>query len=248
MSREPIDAGRLSEQIAPWRLRLLAETGSTNFDAAEAGRLGEPEGLVVIAEHQTAGRGRQGRAWLSTPRAGLWLSVLLRPRADVARWGWLPLLTGVALADTVAGSRLKWPNDLLLHGRKTAGILAEAVTPARMPAVVVGIGLNVSQRRDELPPGVNATSLHLEGLAQDRTELAARLLTRFQARYQDWEGLREDYLARCDTIGRPVRVALPGGAEITGKATTVDEDGRLIVQTEDGRLCPIAAGDVTHVR
>lgn len=245
MGRDPIDAGRLSAQIAPWRLRLLAETGSTNSDVAEAGRRGEPEGLVVVAEHQSAGRGRQGRTWLSTPRAGLWLSVLLRPEVEVARRGWLPLLAGVALADTVPGSRLKWPNDLLLDGRKAAGILAEAVTPA---TVVVGIGLNVSQRQDELPPGVNATSLHLEGLTQDRTALAVQLLTRLRARYQDWEGLREDYLARCDTIGRPVRVVLPGNAELTGKAISVDEDGRLIVQTGDGRLCPIAAGDVTHVR
>jgi BirA family biotin operon repressor/biotin-[acetyl-CoA-carboxylase] ligase len=200
---------------------------------------------VVIAEHQTAGRGRLGRTWVSAPRAGLWLSVMLRPRVEVSRWGWLPLLAGVALADTVAGSRLKWPNDLLLNGRKAAGILAEAITPV---TVVVGIGLNVSQDLDELPAGVSATSLRLEGLDRDRTELAARLLSNLKARYEDWTGLREDYLARCDTIGRSVRVILPGDTEITGEAVGVDEDGRLIVQAGDGRLCPIAAGDVTHVR
>jgi BirA family biotin operon repressor/biotin-[acetyl-CoA-carboxylase] ligase len=230
-------------------VKLLTETGSTNADVAEAGRAGEPEGLVVIAEHQTAGRGRQGRAWVSTPRAGLWLSVLLRPEIDISRWGWLPLLTGVALADTIPGSRLKWPNDLLLNGRKTAGILAEAVSSK---AVVVGIGLNVSQTRDELPEGVNATSLHLESPAGveswDRTSLAISLLNNLQARYRDWAGLHDAYLARCDTIGRRVRVLLPGDTELTGQATTVDGDGRLIVQAEDGRLCPIAAGDVTHVR
>lgn len=245
MGLEAIDADEVERAIAPWRVRLLAETGSTNSDAAEAGRRGEPEGLVVIAEHQTAGRGRLGRTWISSPRAGLWLSVLLRPKVDVARWGWLPLLTGVALADTVEGSRLKWPNDLLLNGRKAAGILAEAVTPS---TVVVGVGLNVSQAGHELPPGVNATSLHLEGLTEDRTALAATLLNHLKARYQDWTGLHEDYLARCDTIGRRVRVLLPGDTELTGEAATVDADGRLIVQTKDGRLCPIAAGDVTHVR
>lgn len=245
MTRAPIEAEKIQSAIAPWRVRLLAETGSTNSDAAEAARLGEPEGLVVIAEHQTAGRGRQGRAWMSTPRAGLWLSVLLRPAVDVARWGWLPLLAGVALADTVPGSRLKWPNDLLLNGAKAAGILAEAVLSK---AVVVGIGLNVSQARDELPAEVNATSLRLEGLTEDRTSLASALLTNLRARYRDWTGLRADYLARCDTVGRRVRVLLPGDTELTGEATTVDDDGRLIVQTQDGRLCPIAAGDVTHVR
>jgi BirA family biotin operon repressor/biotin-[acetyl-CoA-carboxylase] ligase len=245
MRRESIRGRQIQEAISPWRVRLLAETGSTNSDAAEAAALGEPEGLVVIAEHQTAGRGRLGRTWVSAPRAGLWLSVLLRPSVEVARWGWLPLLAGVALADTVEGSRLKWPNDLLLNGRKVAGILAEAVTPA---TVVVGIGLNVSQQEDELPPGVNATSLHLEGRATDRTALAARLLSNLKGRYAEWGDLREAYLARCDTIGREVRVMLPGDTEITGKAATVDEDGRLIVHTRDDRLCPIAAGDVTHVR
>ncbi|HZM74770.1 MAG TPA: biotin--[acetyl-CoA-carboxylase] ligase [Candidatus Limnocylindrales bacterium] len=245
MDREAIMADEVEAAIAPWRVRLLAETGSTNSDAAEAARLGEAEGLVVIAEHQTAGKGRLGRTWVSTPRAGLWMSVLLRPKADVSRWGWLPLLTAVALADTVPGSRLKWPNDLLLNGRKAAGILAEAVTQA---AVVVGVGLNVSQTQDELPPGVNATSLRLEGLTEDRTALAAEVLNHLRARYHDWAGLHDDYLTRCDTIGRRVRVILPGDTELTGEATTVDRDGRLIVQTEDGRLCPIAAGDVTHVR
>jgi len=243
--REPIDAAEVARAIAPWRVRLLAETGSTNSDVAKAARLGESEGLVVIAEHQTAGRGRQGRAWVSTPRAGVWLSVLLRPAVDTSRWGWLPLLTGVALADTVPGSSLKWPNDLLLNGRKAAGILAEAIVPG---AVVVGIGLNVSQTADELPPGVNATSLQLEGAKEERTHLAIDLVRNLKERYRDWAGLREDYLARCDTIGRRVRVLLPGDDEITGKATTVDDDGRLIVRSDDGRLCPIAAGDVTHVR
>jgi len=246
VEREPIDAGKVQAAIAPWRVRLLAETGSTNSDAAETAHLGEPEGLVVIAEHQTAGRGRLGRSWVSAPRAGLWLSVLLRPKADVSRWGWLPLLAGVALADTVEGSRLKWPNDLLLNGRKAAGILAEAIGGT---AVVVGIGLNVSQADDELPPAVNATSLRMEGLGEDRTALAIDLLTNLRRRYEaDWKGLHDDYLARCDTVGRRVRALLPGGAELTGEAVSVDSDGRLIVQTDDGHLCPIAAGDVTHVR
>jgi BirA family biotin operon repressor/biotin-[acetyl-CoA-carboxylase] ligase len=245
MAREPIDGAQLAQAITPWRLRLVEQTGSTNSDAVGAARSGEPEGLVIVAEEQTSGRGRLGRSWVSTPRAGLWLSVVLRPAVDISRWGWLPLLAGVALTDTVPGSRLKWPNDLLLDGRKCAGVLAEAVPPY---AVVLGIGLNVSQTLDELPPGVNATSLAVEGLERDRTQLAIDLIGRFRARYANWGDLREEYLTRCDTIGRDVRVLLPGEREITGKATTVDDDGRLIVLTADGDLCPIAAGDVTHVR
>lgn len=244
--REPIRTQELERAIAPWRVRVLEETGSTNSDAAEAARAGEPEGLVILAESQRAGRGRLGRTWVSTPRAGLWLSVLLRPAAPTATWGWLPLLAGVALADAVPGAALKWPNDLMFNGRKCAGILAEVVLPG---AVVLGVGLNVSHEAAELPAGVNATSLRLEGAERDRTELAADLITRLRARVAgDWSGLREDYLQRCETIGRAVRVILPGDEEITGKATGVDADGRLVVRTESGDHCPIAAGDVTHVR
>src|SRR5882762_725474 len=126
-------------------IEVRAETGSTNADVAEAARAGAAEGLVVVAERQRAGRGRQGRQWESPPRAGLAVSVLLRPQTPTGRYGWLPLLAGVALVETVRrlgelDAVLKWPNDLLIAERKCAGILAEAAAGA----VVVGIGLNVS--------------------------------------------------------------------------------------------------------
>lgn len=243
--REPIRAAELAEAIRPWRLDLREQTGSTNADAAAAAREGASEGLVVLAESQLTGRGRMGRTWLAPPRAGLALSLLLRPRVPMPRWGWLPLVAGIALTDTIPGSGLKWPNDLLLNGRKCAGILVEAVAGA----AIVGIGLNVSLTHEELA-GLPATSLGLEGMEADRTELAITLIERFKQRYDDWvnEDPFEGYLAKCRTIGREVRILLPNDAELTGTATTIDADGRLVVRTPDGKLCPIAAGDVTHVR
>lgn len=249
--------------VSPWRVEVVAETGSTNADAAAATRDGAAEGLVVVAEAQTAGRGRLGRSWQSPPRAGLALSVLLRPAVDVARWGWLPLLAGVALAEAVRETTglepsLKWPNDLLLGGRKCAGLLAEVPVPG---AVVVGIGLNVTLREDELPvtpTGLPATSLLLAGAsAVDRTDLVIALLARLGAHYAAWQeawgdpdksGLRDAYLRMCGTLGRRVSVLLPGGdADLTGEAVTVDAEGRLVVRGESGDH-PVAAGDVVHLR
>jgi BirA family biotin operon repressor/biotin-[acetyl-CoA-carboxylase] ligase len=246
------------------RLELSAETGSTNADAAAEAAAGAAEGLIVVAERQTAGKGRLDRAWLSPSQAGIAVSVLLRPGAARAergwpavpptRYGWLPLLAGVALAGAVArlgevAAELKWPNDLLVGERKCGGILAEAVPET---AVVIGIGLNVTLTEEELPePG--ATSLRLAGSAStDRDPLLRALLRSIEAWYADWRdaagdpvesGLREAYLRVCNTLGRQVNVTLPGGGTVTGVATTVDSDGRLVV---DGR--PLAAGDVVHVR
>src|SRR5206468_4801091 len=161
-------------------LRVVAETASTNADLAAAARERDaPEGTVLVAESQTAGRGRLGRSWLSPPRAGIAVSVLLRPRsATAARQNWLPLLTGVALVEVVrrvseVDAVLKWPNDLLIDGRKCAGILAEAVPDH---GVVIGIGLNTTLREPELPHA-GVTSLQLMGAAcVDRDPLLRAVL------------------------------------------------------------------------
>jgi BirA family biotin operon repressor/biotin-[acetyl-CoA-carboxylase] ligase len=245
-------------ELGFWRVEVTPETGSTNADVIAEARSGAGEGLVVIAESQLAGRGRLGRAWVSQPRAGVWLTALLRPRVQPARWGWLPLLTGVALADTVndlygVKADLKWPNDLLIDSRKCAGILAEV---ASSDAVAVGVGLNVWQDSADLPvtaTGLPATSLRLAGvLDADRTALAIGFLQRLRERYERWqqtpESIAEPYRQRCATIGRDVLIMLPDNRQIQGEAITVDDDGRLVVRDEAGRLCPIAAGDVTHVR
>jgi BirA family transcriptional regulator, biotin operon repressor / biotin---[acetyl-CoA-carboxylase] ligase len=236
-------------------LRVTAETGSTNADVAAAARQGAAEGLVLVAERQTTGRGRQGRVWESPARAGITLSVLLRPAGiDPARFGWLPLLAGVALAEAVrriaaVDAVLKWPNDLLIDGRKCAGILAEVVEPG---VVVVGIGLNTTLREHELPRP-DATSLALAGAAcVDRDPLLRAILRGLATWYLSWReaggdaeasGLREAYLFHCATLGRDVLVRLPDGSELRGPAEAVDPEGRLVVA---GRA--LAAGDVAHLR
>jgi len=253
------------------RIDLRAETGSTNADAAAAALRGEPEGLVVVAERQAAGRGRRDREWVSPPRAGLTVSVLLRPgTANPERgwppvapgaYGWLPLLAGVALLEAVhrvaeVDAALKWPNDLLAGGGKCAGILAEVAGDA----VVVGIGLNVTTKADELPAttGLPATSLKLAGArVTDRDPLLRALLRGLAGWYAGWReadgdaemsGLLAAYRRGCATIGRQVRVLLPAGEPIEGEATGVDGDGQLVIRTADGADHRVSAGDVLHVR
>ncbi|WP_431728734.1 biotin--[acetyl-CoA-carboxylase] ligase [Verrucosispora sp. TAA-831] len=283
LDRPPLSAARLRRALVapygPWtRLELTAETGSTNADVAEAARSGEPEGLVVVAERQSAGRGRRGRVWQSPPRAGIATSVLLRPGQAVpdrgwspappSGYGWLPLLAGVALVEAVTllaelDATLKWPNDLLLGDAKCAGILAEAVpgpAPEDPPAIVLGVGLNVTLRADELPEhptGLPATSLQLAGAAAtDRDPLLRALLRAVADWYARWRaadgdasacGLRDAYLAVCGTVGREVRAFLPDGTDLTGTATGVDLDGRLLVGTAAGERS-LAAADVLHLR
>lgn len=256
--------GLLAPDGPYWALDVVEETGSTNTDLVELARAGAADRTVLVAEHQGSGRGRHGRTWLSPPRAGLSFSVLLRPDGvPSSRWAWLPLLAGVALADAVAAVAavpvaLKWPNDLLAGSglRKCAGILAEVAEVAAGPAVVVGFGLNVSQRADELPP--QATSLAVENAAcADRDPLLRAVLRELSAIEARWRqscgdpvasGLHEAYLRLCATVGQRVRVALPAGAELTGLATGVDSDGRLQVREDCGSEHAVSAGDVLHVR
>jgi BirA family transcriptional regulator, biotin operon repressor / biotin---[acetyl-CoA-carboxylase] ligase len=264
---QPLDSARLRERLTAvgcsWRTTVLASTGSTNADAAQAAREGAAEGLAILADEQTAGRGRLGRSWQTPANRAVMCSVLLRPAVPAAHWGWLTLLAGVALVDAVRAvtgveSQLKWPNDLLIGDRKVAGVLAEVPASG---AVVLGIGLNVAQEQAELPvtpSGLPATSLRLAGASVlDRELLAAELLALLQQRYESWHAaggdpdlsaLRADYLDRCATIGRQVRVLLPGEQRLDGVASTVDRDGRLLVTDVGGHATAIAAGDVVHLR
>lgn len=261
--RPPLPAAELRRAlITPdslWTaVEVRDETGSTNADVTTAARAGAPEGLVIAAEHQRAGRGRAGRSWSSPPGAGLWVSVLLRPGpVPATSWGWLPLLAGVALAETVTaeaavGTALKWPNDLLIAGRKCAGILSEVAGEA----LVLGIGLNVTTSAAELPPGP-ATSLALAGSrTTDRSALLISLLRRIAGWYARWRadggdadgcGLRPAYRRHCGTLGEPVRVLLPDRRELAGTAEDVDRTGRLVLRTGTG-VEALAAGEVRHLR
>lgn len=235
-----------------------AATGSTNADVASLARAGAPEGTVRTTDHQVSGRGRLARSWTSPPGAGLAVSVLLRPSGVPRdRWTWVPLLTGLVVAQTVAevgvGAALKWPNDVLVSERKIAGILVEAVGAGAPDALVVGIGLNVTNTVDEVPPG--GTSLALLGAsALDRELILADLLRNLADAYVDWcnaagdsADLRVAYAACCTTIGREVRVELPGGRAVHGRARAIDVDGRLVVKTTGGEIA-LGAGDVIQVR
>jgi len=217
---------------------------------------------VVIAEHQVSGRGRLDRGWEAPARSGLTLSVLLRPdRVELARWPWLPLMCGLAVAAAVrregaVEAVLKWPNDVLVGDRKLAGILVERVEVVGLtPAAVIGIGLNVSLRAHERPTE-QATSMLLERAAcTNRTVLAKSVLRNLDGLYQQWSdvagdadaGLRAAYREACATLGERVSVSLPPGAEVVGTARDFDAGGRLVVATTDGETA-IGAGDVLHLR
>ncbi|MDT0275097.1 biotin--[acetyl-CoA-carboxylase] ligase [Blastococcus goldschmidtiae] len=262
LGRPPLDGAALQAALvrdsALWRtLEVVPEAGSTNADLIAAAGRDAPEGAVLVAEHQVAGRGRLDRVWTSPPRAGLTVSVLLRPDVPAARRGWLPLLTGVALAEAVGESTgvlasVKWPNDLLARdGRKLAGILAESSGRA----VVVGTGLNVSTTAAELPD--TGTSLaDVTGGTVDRGPVLLAFLRALERRYLRWvehlgdpvaSGLATDYLRWSSTVGSDVRVHMPDGSILDGVAEAVDWDGRLVVRTPAGTV-ELASGDVQHVR
>jgi BirA family biotin operon repressor/biotin-[acetyl-CoA-carboxylase] ligase len=266
--RAPLDPARLTVPSWVTRLEIVAESASTNADLL-ARADAEPSGSVLVAEFQSAGRGRLDRMWVSPPRAGLTVSVLVRPTPAPTAWGWLPLLAGVALVEAVeaveavetvraAGAEvveppvaaLKWPNDLLLNGRKAAGILVQAAGTA----AVIGMGINVSTTAEELP--ADAVSFALAaGALPDRTQLLGALLDRLGHWLEKWSradadaetsGLAAAYRDRCATIGSDVVVHRPDG-ELRGRAVAVDRAGRLVVDGPSGPTA-LSAGDVTHVR
>ncbi|MFG2077456.1 biotin--[acetyl-CoA-carboxylase] ligase [Nonomuraea maritima] len=236
---------------------VVDSTGSTNTDLVAAARAGAPEGTVLVAEEQRAGRGRMDRTWTAPVRSGLTFSILLRPTVPLAAQSWLTILYAVSAASAVRALaevdvRLKWPNDLLIGERKLAGVLAERVDDA----VVIGMGMNVSLRADELPVAT-ATSLAVEQAAcVDREPLLKAVLREIDTHYREWTeadgdveacGLRSAYLSANATVGRRVRVELPGDHQLVGRATGVDRYGHLQVDTGDEQHT-LSVGDVIHVR
>lgn len=271
MWRLPLDAGVVDAALSGsrWRAEVLPASPSTNAVVADRARAGEAPGLLVVTDHQTAGRGRLDRSWVTPSGVALTFSLLVAPDdVPVARWPWLPLLTGVAVAQAVrrvAGvdATLKWPNDVLVgerpstgSGRKLCGILVERVEGPRHASAVVGIGVNVLQRRDELPVDT-ATSLAVEtGGPVDRVALLAAITEELADGYDGWvaasgdattSGLRSAYTGLCATVGQQVRVQLPRGEDLRGDAVGIDDDGRLLVAGPSGTVA-LGAGDVVHVR
>jgi BirA family biotin operon repressor/biotin-[acetyl-CoA-carboxylase] ligase len=230
-------------------VRRFAELDSTNRYLLDEARAGADAGLVVVADHQRAGRGRLGRTWSAPPGASLLVSVLLRPSLPVERRHLVVLAAAVAMAEAVettsgVAPSLKWPNDLLVDDRKLAGILAEAAGDA----VVVGIGVNVEWR--EVPEELSgiATAINLErGRPVTRDALLDAFLARYALHLEDLDAARTAYRQRLATLGRRVRVEQATGTTV-GTAVDVDDDGHLVVDTGAGDPLVVAAGDVVHLR
>jgi BirA family transcriptional regulator, biotin operon repressor / biotin---[acetyl-CoA-carboxylase] ligase len=251
---------RMKGNVFGKRVFHFFKTDSTNRVAMELGYAGEPEGTVVLAEAQTAGRGRSGRSWHSEKGTGLYFTVVLRPRLSPAQAPLLTMLAGISAqtaitAQTGMAPELKWPNDLLLNGKKVGGILTEMhAEPNAVRFVIVGIGINVNQ--EKFPPELSgtATSIRKEsGRMSYRLELLVRLLTQFESDYNRF--LREGpayVVARFESVssfakGRRVRVDT-GAESYSGVTAGLSPEGLLLVQRDSGPLVTVIAGDVTEVR
>jgi BirA family biotin operon repressor/biotin-[acetyl-CoA-carboxylase] ligase len=256
------DRARFTARLATRRfgrqLVTRAETASTNDDAWDLLATGLGDGAVVIADHQTRGRGRAGRAWHSNPGQGLAMSVLVHLSCDPEPLGTLPLVAGLSLAHALdelgVHTDLKWPNDLLLGGGKLAGILCESRrTAAGIGVAVVGVGVNVGQRAEDFPPELRerATSLALAGHALAREDVAAVFLNAFEPQWAEHaEGDRSLALnawrSRARFWGQEVVVRAPGG-DVRGIAADLDLDGALVVETASGSRVRVVAGDIEVV-
>jgi BirA family biotin operon repressor/biotin-[acetyl-CoA-carboxylase] ligase len=238
-----------------WRIRRLEDVDSTNRLVLDEARAGAEAGLVVVADHQHAGRGRRGRVWTAPARSSLLVSVLLRPTLVADELHVITMAAALALLDAVhavAGvtAELKWPNDLVVGDRKLAGLLAEADLSAAgaVRAVVVGVGCNVTWAGypAELEPIATACDREA-GHAVERDALLGGFLDRFATRLAGLDRVPGDYRAHLATIGRRVRVEFADRA-LEGVATDVDEIGRLAVRGADGAMAMVAAGDVVHLR
>jgi BirA family transcriptional regulator, biotin operon repressor / biotin---[acetyl-CoA-carboxylase] ligase len=264
VDRTPLNVATLREHLVGperplRRLDVVETTGSTNADLLARHAAGEDiAGAVLLAEDQRAGRGRNGRSWSAPPRSQIALSIGVSAEGvPPSAWGWLPLLTGVALVDAIRETTgieagVKWPNDILVGTGKLAGILAEVAAPDSV--IVVGLGLNVTLTPAEAPDP-RATSLQMLGASMlDRDVLAVAILRHLSTRIQRWQSLHgpdpalvADYHRSSLTVGSRVRAVLPGDREIIGTATQVDDVGRLLIDT-DTEVVTVSAGDITHLR
>jgi BirA family biotin operon repressor/biotin-[acetyl-CoA-carboxylase] ligase len=236
----------------------MAEIGSTNDAAMAAGQRGEPEGLAILADRQTSGRGRLGRSWSSVPDVGIYTSILLRPQTPPVRAPVLTLMAGLATIEAVESvgttpPALKWPNDVLCHGRKVAGILTEmATTGQEIRHVVIGVGINVRHRTVDFPAEIEPTATSIElmvGRRVDRGEVVAALYNAMDRWYtafrsEGTERIVQQARRRTATLGRPVSV-LADDRRWQGIALDLDTDGALLVRDEAGAVQRVLADDVS---
>ena len=239
-------------------IQVFEQTTSTNDVIEKLARDGVREGVVVFAESQTRGRGRLGRKWVSPARKGLWFSILLRPNLRPQETTQLTVACATALRRAIVSQtklqpEIKWPNDMLINGKKVAGILTEMSAELdRVRHVIPGIGIDVNQDASEFPAELRkiATSLKIEaGEAIDRPALATAVLEELDKDYsrvcaRKFSEIAEEWVERCGTIGSDVTVQI-GDRKIRGRAESLDDDGALVLRTEHGRLQRITGGDVT---
>jgi BirA family transcriptional regulator, biotin operon repressor / biotin---[acetyl-CoA-carboxylase] ligase len=254
---EAILKERLAGQRIGGLVRYFREVDSTNTMAYRLAREGAPEGMVVVADAQGKGKGRLNRVWQSPPGRNLYVSIILRPRIDPPAAPQLTLVAGVAVAEflTACGRKdvtIKWPNDVLIAGKKICGILTEMSSSARgVDFIVLGVGLNVNMSREDFEPALGdiATSLKIEtGTTHDRIEVISGLLNFFETWYKvflrrGFPGVRDVWLRHADILGRPIRVVFREDTQ-TGVVLGIDDDGTIVMKGADGTTRLVIAGDV----
>jgi BirA family biotin operon repressor/biotin-[acetyl-CoA-carboxylase] ligase len=239
-------------------IRVFEETTSTNDIVEKLAHDGVREGVVVFAESQSKGRGRLGRKWISPPRKGLWFSILLRPQIRTAAVTQLTIAAATALfraiqAQTDITAEIKWPNDIMIRGKKVAGILTELSAELdTIKHIILGIGVDVNLTAAELPADLRkiATSLKIEsGVHQNRAALAVKMLQELDHDYDrvcsgEFEYIADEWEKHCSTIGHRVAIHI-GDRKIQGHAESLDTDGALLLRTQHGQLERVIGGDVT---
>ena len=247
---------RLKTKTIGKQLRIYEELTSTNDKIREFAEAGADEGLAILANEQTGGRGRLSRKWDSPPNMGLWFSILLRPNLNLKKSGLLPLTAAVAVADGIERElaikpQTKWPNDLLLQGKKFCGILSEAkIIEDNFKFIILGIGINLNQKLQNFPDTFrsHATSLSLHVNKKiDKTALLAKILESFEKWYHElakkrFNSILKEWKTRCAHLGSQVKIVTPN-EEITGIAEDISKNGLLLLRTQDGERKEILAGD-----
>ena len=249
--RTPLDEAEINSRVTPyWRVSVVELTGSTQNDLLQLVESKNAlDGQVIATEFQSNGRGRLDRTFQAPAQSALLFSFYIKPRNQRSDWGFIPLIAGLSLVraittiDTVMNVSLKWPNDLIINEKKCAGIIAQTTNEG----IVIGIGLNVSMTPNELPVST-ATSLAIEGSTiTDRDLLLSHLLNTFAELFEAWEEgseLLDEYASASSTIGKKVRIELPGGENLEATVARISHTGELVL--DDGRH--VSAGDVIHLR
>ena len=249
--RTPLDEAEINSRVTPyWRVSVVELTGSTQNDLLQLVESNNAlDGQVIATEFQSDGRGRLDRTFEAPAQSALLFSFYIKPRNQRSEWGFIPLIAGLSLVraittiDTAMNVSLKWPNDLIINEKKCAGIIAQTTNEG----IVIGIGLNVSMTPNELPVST-ATSLAIEGSTiTDRDLLLSHLLNTFAELFEAWEEgseLLDEYASASSTIGKKVRIELPGGENLEATVARISHTGELVL--DDGRH--VSAGDVIHLR